>query len=399
MFPTNKQENPLRKLVDKKLYGRYSSVLPISNVSLLLTDIDGEILMEFNPMPDFCKIACQSSYNKVCDHCVKQLQRPEQRHYICDFGLENVYIPIKVDDEILGYVIGIQAFTAETEYKKYLFDLPQISEESGVPIENIAKALAALETIDHKEYRIYEQICEHVANNIALDVQEKVINGNQDVQRLSIEKEILEKKIIDLETKNDSLVINPHFLFNTLNSIARTAYFEKSYTTEELIYCLSDLLRYTLKQENQLHSIESEIDYINKYLYIQKVRFKDRLNYEIDIPDNLRLQHILNMTLQPIVENALVHGITPKREGGKIKIYAVNLDSPDTIEICVEDNGNGFPQKVLDEIENNKDNKMSLGFRSTHRRLKQYFGEKYGLFITKSDFSGSIVTIKIPKNN
>lgn len=387
--------NPLHQLVDNKLYSRYSSVIPISSVSLILIDHLGEILMEFNPVPDFCKLVCQKNDHQVCDYCLTCLTQKEHR-YVCDYGLENVYVPIVVDNQTLGYIIGIQAFSTETEYKKFLLDLPQINVETGVEVERIAKALAALKTVDDKEIRIYEQICGHVANNIALDVQEKIIDGHHDLERLSIEKEILEKKIVELESKNDSLVINPHFLFNTLNSIARTAYFEESHTTEELIYCLSDILRYTLKQESQIHTIESEIDYIKKYLHIQKVRFKDRLNYTIDIPDYLRSHYILNMTLQPIVENALIHGITPKRDGGTIKLSAKEVGK--SIVIAVEDDGNGFPARVLTEIEANQDDKMSLGFRSTDRRLKKYFGAEYGLFITKSDYSGSIVTIKIPEN-
>lgn len=393
-----KEANPLKKLIAKKLLGRYGSVIPISNISLLLVDDKGEILMEFNPEPEFCKLICKKEVSFVCNYCLSRLKNDLEHRYICEYGLETIYTPIVLRDELIGYIIGVQAFSTETEYKKYLLDVAKLSEESGASQEKIAKALSMLGTVDEKEIRIYEQICGHVSSNIALDVKEKIIEGNADAERLSIEKEILEKKILDLETKNDSLVINPHFLFNTLSSIARIAYYEKSHTTEELIYCLSDILRYTLKSENQLHTIQSEIDYIRKYLYIQKVRFKDRLNYEIVIPDALLSDHILNMTLQPIVENALVHGITPKRDGGSLKIYSESANSNDII-IKVEDDGNGFSPQVLQEFrskgEISKTN--SLGFRSTDRRLKQHFGESYGLFIEKSDYSGTIVGIKIPK--
>ena len=395
----NKMENPLKKLVDQRLYGRYGSVIPISNISLILVDNTGKILMEFNPEPEFCKLIYKKEEGSVCDYCLGRLKNDLEHRYICEYGLENIYMPIVVGKETLGYIIGVQAFSTDTEYKKYLLDVPRLSDETGADKEKIAKALSLLGTVDEKEIRIYEQICGHVSSNIALDVEERVLNNHTDVERLSIEKEILEKKILDLETKNDSLVINPHFLFNTLNSIARTAYFENSHTTEELIYCLSDILRYTLKSENQLHTIEAELDYINKYLYIQKVRFKDRLNFEINISKELLSQRILNLTLQPIVENALIHGITPKRDGGTVKIYSDNHCKEEVI-IYIEDDGNGFPQKVLTTI-NEKgtiDQTNSLGFSCTDRRLKQYFGNEYGLFVKKSDYSGSIVGIKFPRN-
>lgn len=190
-----------------------------------------------------------------------------------------------------------------------------------------------------------------------------------------------------------SLAVNPHFLFNTLNCIARIAYFENSHTTEELIYCLSDLLRYNLKQDNQLHTIDAEINNIEKYLYIQKARFKNRMEYSIDVPKEIKSHKILNMAIQPIVENAIIHGIAPKRDGGQIKIYGEKYNND--IIISIMDNGNGFPKDVLMNIQRT-DNKSGLGFRNTDKRLKQYYGQQYGLRIIKSDYSGSTVTITIP---
>ena len=99
------------------------------------------------------------------------------------------------------------------------------------------------------------------------DLRDKIKHHYNEIYNYECQKEILEKKSIDLEAKNMSLVINTLFFFNTLKCTARIAYFEESHTTEELIYCLSDLLRYNLKQEDQLHTIASEIENIEKYLY------------------------------------------------------------------------------------------------------------------------------------
>jgi sensor histidine kinase YesM len=99
------------------------------------------------------------------------------------------------------------------------------------------------------------------------------------------------------------------------------------------------------------------------------------------------------MVIQPIVENALIHGITPKRDGGKISIAAEEADGK--IIISVMDNGNGFSKEVLEKI-NQSGHNSGLGFRSTDNRLKKYYGDGFGLNIVKSDFSGSTVTITIP---
>lgn len=199
-----------------------------------------------------------------------------------------------------------------------------------------------------------------------------------------------------METKNSFLLVNPHFLFNTLNTIARVAYFEHAAKTEELIYCLSDLLRYNLKQDNNLHPLSDELENIKKYLYIQKIRLKNRLNYEIDIPETILQHRIPNMILQPIVENALLHGITPKHDVGLIRITAEQQGN--SYFIYVSDNGYGFPDEVLKSLTERDFSKIEttttksgIGLLSTNKRIQYFFGSSYGLSIKHSDFTGSTV--------
>lgn len=389
----NKINNPLKNLAASNLYTRYSGILSLSDIPMFLLDTNGDILLEFIPSPDFCTHICQESESQVCPDYKCRLKPGGDGRFVCRHGLENILFPITVHDETLGYIAGMQAYLKDNEYQKYMIDIQSLKEDKTIELEFIAKSISSLKTVESNKIKIHEQLCGQIAKNISLDLSESMNHSHPDVERLSIEKEILEKKIIDLEAKNMSLVVNPHFLFNTLNCIARIAYFEHSHTTEELIYCLSDLLRYNLKQDNQLHTIGTEIDNVEKYLYIQKVRFKNRLEYEIDVPQELKSYRIPNMVIQPLVENALIHGLTPKRDGGKICIYAEKYKKE--IIISIIDNGNGFPKSVLEDI-NQAKNKSGLGFQSTDKRLKQYYGEQYGLKIVKSDYSGSTVTITIP---
>lgn len=383
----------LRNLVDSNLHSRYSGLLSLSNISLQLIDTIGNILFEFNPSPDFCKFICQKDETLICSDYTSRLKPGNEARFICRYGLENILLPIDINNETIGYVVGAQVFSTDSEYQKYLIDITAIAKDKKLEAEFIAKSIAAIKTIEENKLEIHEQICNHITQNIGYDFSQTINTSDKAISRLSIEKEMLEKKIIDLEAKNLSLVINPHFLFNTLNSIARIAYFEKSHTTEELIYCLSDLLRYNLKQEDELHTIGAEMDNIEKYLYIQKMRYKNRLEYDLDIAEDIKPFRIPNMIIQPIVENALIHGITPKRDGGKLRIYAEKYNND--INIFVTDNGNGFPKEVLESL-HQTENKLGIGFRSTDKRLKRYFGEQYGLKIAKSDYSGSTITISIP---
>ena len=387
-----KSNNPLKKLIAPNLYNHYSSILSLSDIPLFLLDTNGDILLELIPSPNFCTDLCQKRKNKVCDDYMCQLENGYEGRFNCKYGLENILCPIIVQEETLGYIAGMQVYLKENEYKKQMIDIHSF-EKRNTNLELIAKCIASIATVDSNKIKVQEQLCGEIAKNISLDLYENINHSHGDLERLSIEKEMLEKKIIDLEAKNMSLAVNPHFLFNTLNCIARIAYFENSHTTEELIYCLSDLLRYNLKQDNQLHTIDAEINNIEKYLYIQKARFKNRLEYNIDVPNEIKSYKILNMVIQPIVENSIVHGIAPKRDGGKVNIYAEKYSNE--IIISIMDNGNGFPKDALLHIKQ-ADNKSGLGFRNTDRRLKKYYGEQYGLEVVKSDYSGSTVTITIP---
>ncbi|MEG6617026.1 histidine kinase [Peptococcaceae bacterium 1198_IL3148] len=389
----NNYHKTLKNSINPNIYSRYSGLLSLSNISLQLIDTGGEILLEFNPSPDFCKQICQNNDTQICSDYLSRLKPGQRDRFTCGYGLTNIILPVTDNDETLGYVTGAQVYLPENEYQKYLINIAAMAKDKKLEPEIIAKAIAAIKTIEKNKVDVHEQLCNHIAQNISYEFSQSVHSTDKAIARLSIEKEMLEKKIIDLEAKNKSLVINPHFLFNTLNSIARIAYFEKSHTTEELIYCLSDLLRYNLKQDDELHTIGSEIDNIEKYLYIQKVRFKSRLEYEISIADDIKHHRIPNMVIQPIVENALIHGISPKRDGGKIKIYAEKYK--DHIKIYVSDNGNGFPEEVLQGLQQSQ-SKLGIGFRCTDNRLKRYFGENYGLKIAKSDYSGSTVIILVP---
>ncbi|MCM3765658.1 histidine kinase [Neobacillus niacini] len=392
----NINENPLKELSPTSLYARYSGILSLTDIPLVLVNTDGQVMHELIPAPDFCTYCKKQGGQKICPDYKSRFNsdKGEEGHFTCHYGLHNIFIPIKKHDETVGFVSGMKAYSQDTEYQKFMIDVQALREETNTELEFIAKSIASLKTVDENKMKVHEQLCSHIAKNITIDLTESTKNhADSAVARLSIEKEMLEKKIIDLEAKNMSLVVNPHFLFNTLNCIARIAYFEHSHKTEELIYYLSDLLRYNLKQDDQLHTIGSEIDNIMKYLYIQKARFKNRLEYTIDVPENIKAYRIPNMVIQSIVENALIHGITPRRDGGKINIIAQETD--EGVIITVEDNGNGFPRDVLERIKQSE-NKSGLGLRSTDKRLKQNYGECYGLEIVKSDFSGSTVAIKIP---
>lgn len=206
-----------------------------------------------------------------------------------------------------------------------------------------------------------------------------------------IKSQEIEKR--DLEIRMLQAQINPHFLFNTLNSLKWTALMNQDYTVSEGLSSLAELLRNTIIDKNELITIKEELDNIKNYVVIQKIRYGNSFEVEYDIDENLLENKIIKFILQPIVENSIIHGIDENRENQKIiiKIEEVHKE----ILISIDDNGKGFNSK-----EKAKGNKLSgIGWNNVDERIKLTFGNQYGTTINSEVNIGTNVRIKIPKHN
>ncbi len=192
--------------------------------------------------------------------------------------------------------------------------------------------------------------------------------------------------------------INPHFLYNTLDSIIWMA---ESKKTEEVVLmtsALSKLLRQSISNENEELTIIQEISYINSYLTIQQMRYKDILEYNIIFDEELYNEKILKLIIQPIVENAIYHGI--KYKESKCLLQVIGRSVGQDIVIKIIDNGIGMSKAQLDRIfDTHKVNYKSsgIGVYNVQRRLQIHYGNGYGLEIESRQDEGTIVTITIPK--
>ena len=200
--------------------------------------------------------------------------------------------------------------------------------------------------------------------------------------------------------------INPHFLYNTLDTVVWMAEAGDSKKVVDMITALSGFLRIGLNNGKRFIQIREEIRHIENYLKIQKFRYEDILEYSIDIEDNLFDIRILKLLLQPIVENALYHGIKYKRSGGKISVKGYRKD--EHIILQVIDNGIGMETKKLeslkniikneyiDEIDMVKSSKESFGLYNVAERIRLYYGNEYGLNIDSTENIGTTVSIILP---
>ena len=184
--------------------------------------------------------------------------------------------------------------------------------------------------------------------------------------------------------------INPHFLYNTLDTIIWMAEFKDTEKVISITKALSNFFRISLSNGKEKISLKEEINHIKEYLYIQKQRYEDKLEYKISIQTELENIEVPKIILQPIVENAIYHGIKNLDTTGIISIYSQILK--DKIEIIIEDNGVGFeiakkqaPMKI-----------GGVGIKNVNKRIQYYYGENYGLRIDSSLNSGARIIISLP---
>lgn len=194
--------------------------------------------------------------------------------------------------------------------------------------------------------------------------------------------------------------IKPHFLYNTLDTIQWKAIEHDAYDVSDMIMALSNLFRLSLNDGKEIIKLRDEIGHIKSYLFIQEVRYQDKLNYSIDYDEKILDCKVLKLIIQPIVENAIYHGIKSRRKEGQIDIK-INSKGEDII-ILVEDNGIGIRKEELKDLNLAlKKGKISrgqgYGMFNVNERIQLEFGKMYGVSIDSIYNVGTKVTITIPK--
>ncbi|WP_373212976.1 histidine kinase [Ruminococcus sp. 5_1_39BFAA] len=191
--------------------------------------------------------------------------------------------------------------------------------------------------------------------------------------------------------------IKPHFLYNTLDLIYVCCEMDDGKTGGRIAKALADYYRTCLSGGSEVISIGEELRNTENYLYIQKERYSDIITYHMSAAENCLKYKIPKMTLQPLVENAIYHGLKEKEEGGCISIEV--MESEEFVIVEVIDDGIGMEPEIFDSILEKKDErgKKHFGLKNVHERLQLYFGEEYGLSIDKEKKTGTCIRIRIPK--
>ena len=218
-------------------------------------------------------------------------------------------------------------------------------------------------------------------------------------------QELMEQNIYEQEEKRKSELkalqsqINPHFLYNTLDSIIWMAEGKKNEEVVLMTASLARLLRQSISNEDELVFVGQEVEYAGSYLTIQKMRYKDKLEYRIEVEPEIQKVRIIKLVLQPIIENAIYHGLKYKESKGLLLVRGYARGEQAVLEIV--DNGVGMEPETLAHIfEKHKVNYHSngVGVYNVQKRLKLYYGGDYGITYESRPGEGTKATITIPMN-
>lgn len=252
-----------------------------------------------------------------------------------------------------------------------------------VPLKEDNKTIGTL-----KLYKNEENAVSQVDLKLALGLG-LLFSTQIELSKIDYQSELLAKA----ELKALQAQINPHFLFNAINTIVSLIRTEPEKARDLLIH-LGTYFRKNLHKSVEEVELEKEIEYVKSYLEIEKARFGDKLNIKFKIPENIDCT-LQPLTLQPIVENAIKHGILEKIEGGTIEIEAI--DCEDETQLIVKDDGVGMSSQYLASIFNSKKENDSIGLINVNNRLINKYGKDYGLDIKSNLGQGTIVSMRIPK--
>ena len=261
----------------------------------------------------------------------------------------------------------------------------------GKPLRGLASAMESFESdADHFAY--------------------KPVGGTREVQELSDSFEHMVLRIQELmttvreeeinlrktELKALQAQINPHFLYNTLDSIAWMCEQGRNADAVRMVHALARLFRISISRGHELIPIAKEIEHAESYLQIQMYRYKNQFTYDFDVDPDCLSYYCNKITLQPIIENSINHGLDLMVDEGRIDVL-VRQDGDDIV-FSVRDNGVGMSEEQIEAImQHGPTDRTGIGIKNVNDRLKIYFGKSYGLHITSEPDIGTCVEIRMPK--
>lgn len=347
-----------------------------------------ELCQRINQTPEG-RNACTASNQRAIEIA---LRTNKPSIYICHAGMVNIEIPLFYNDEYVGALTAGQVRCSEPndypvdqvfsqgDYKQtdlYRTHLEKVKELSIEQIEATARSL-------HIISKHIMQTASHFQTQQELYLLEE--------KQVYLEKEL---NLAELEALQKQ--VTPHFMFNVISAISRCLSMRQYDIAQEMLRSFAQMLRYSLSDIRSYVTLEDEITYALNYVSIQKIRFGDRIQFEVECEDALKTMLMPYFFLQPLIENAIEHGLLHKENGGKAKLMCRRYTSYD--EICLVDNGIGIMPDKLKEIQSRLvDQKVSsdgVGITNSFRRLSYMYDKQLKFSIDSNLGEGTKITIQI----
>lgn len=228
-------------------------------------------------------------------------------------------------------------------------------------------------------------------------------NFNDMTQKVS---GLIEEVTVAIDRQKDAEIraleaqINPHFLYNTLDSINWMAIEKEEYEISRMLRNLGVILRYSINKSNQMVTIEETCDWLDKYISLQQMRFNNSFEYQVSAGEEVKQINVYKLLFQPFIENSIIHGFKGMENGGLIHIDLFLSEQKDKLHVVIEDNGKGM-DRVKVELFNNrkeavKDEGTSIGIHNAFARMDMYYGESADWNVSSIKGMGTVITLRIP---
>ncbi|MGN0465615.1 MAG: PocR ligand-binding domain-containing protein [Lachnospiraceae bacterium] len=383
----------------------------VTNMAFVTIDYRGEPVTEISGCTEFCicrrKYSC---YEKSC--CLSNAYggamaaiNNEPYIYKCPVELINMAIPIIIDQQYMGALIGGQVRCEEDQqlddYGKKINDGIDWRKDKGL-VEKYGRlpvmSFDKIQSVADLAFLYISQMCE----------KENTIIEKRKIERKKVHLQVECKKMKEREETMEEMAlsqkkgeINLHFILNILNAISGIAYVEDANQTGEMIQLLTQMMKYHMRRDERAVTLEEELDSIRCYLQIQKLRFEDKMTYEIIVDEEVKEQMLPPGVLLPFVENAVSRGIITKAGGGNIKILCY-MEEEECV-ISVEDERDNISSQKLKKIYEPfrgvyEPSWASADIYAARQRLMRSYGSKYDAKMIVGRESGRRVLLRIPSS-
>jgi len=374
---------------------------------VVFTDQEGN---HIRPGANFCQFCNKiNATNEGAQQCALSnkraieiaLETKKPSIYICHAGLVNIEIPLIYESKCVGAITAGQVLCSEEN----AYPSDQVMESSEwMDDPELLPYYREIEVMNCRRIEATTKALSNITNYIIQNVvqaklQEKIARQTEDLLRSESRRLQLEQQLQQAQMDALQKQVMPHFIFNVINSITRLLALKEYDTVEKMLEAFSQMMRYSLSDTKTSVTMEQELEYINNYLSIQAIRFQERIRYEIFCDKDLRTLRIPFFSLQPLVENAIEHGLLTKEGGGILKLSCIKTGSGCVIEVA--DNGIGISEDALNKIRNDlqtgkqRSGQKHIGLKNSYSRFSLMFHEQIEYSIHSVEGEGTCVLIRI----